>query len=228
MTTNELITRVYQRLDQTPGGYYTPGEVLGALNEAQRLFALLTLCLETTAALPLEAATPFYRLLTVSGFSLYLLPLRVRVAGAGGAKVTPARLADLDALNPAWQAEPGTPARYAALGFDFLAVHPRPTGAGTSLDITFARCPAAMTSASTPEIPEEHHPALTDYAIPRLRVKEGGSALAKSMPFWEAFLAAAEKLAAYVRARNRGLGYDRVPAELTRADRARLLKAMQE
>lgn len=225
MTGDQLITRTYERLDQTPGGYYTPGEILTALNEAQRLFVLLTLCLETTATLPLGAGTTFYRLLTVSAFSGLLLPLRARVAG--GRKLSPARLQDLDSLSKTWQGDAGPPVKYAALGFDFFAIYPAPTAGGTSLDITFARCPAAMTSSSAPEIPEEHHPGLIDYAIPRLRVKEGGSALEKSMPHWKAFLDRAEKLAAYIRARNRAHGYDRVPAEITRADRARLLKAIE-
>lgn len=222
MTAAQLMARTLKRLDEDAGGgFYTPAEALVALNRGQRLFVLLTLCLETTATLPLDAGVVWYRLL--DEFGTFLLPLRLRVAGAGGAKVRPARLADLDALSATWQAAEGTPARYACLGFDQFAIYPHPAAGGTSLDVTLAFCPSAMTEGSTPEIPEEDHPALIDFAIPVLRLKEGGQEFAKSLRYLDRFFEAAAKRAAYVRARSLEQRYDRVPVEWERWDRSRLV-----
>ena len=224
MTVAELQARTLARLDDS-GVYYPANEVLWAIEEGQRVFALLTLCLERTASLTLAGGTVFYRMLTQ--YTDWLLPLRVRVGGLYGGKVAPARLADLDARSLTWQAEEGTPARYAHLGFDFLALHPHPAGAGTSLDVTYARCPAAMNANSTLEIPEEYHADLIDYAIPALRAKEGGQEFQSSLKYLERFLEGAQKMGDYVRARNVAAGYDRGPFELKAFDRSKLAAAMK-
>lgn len=228
MTLLDLETRTFQRLDEdtSGGGYFSASEVANALNEGQRLFALLTLCLETTGTQALAAATPTYRMLTV--FPDWFLPLRVRVSGAGGAKLAPCTLSDFDALNPAWQNEAGTPERYAHLGFDFVALHKRPTLTGTSLDWTYAKTPARMVSeSSVPEIPEENHPDLIDYAIPSLRAKEGGAAFASSLPYFDRYLESVKKKSDYVRTRNKAQLYDRGPFELKAFDRSRLAATLK-
>lgn len=229
MTLLELQTRTLQRLDEdtSGGGYFSAVEVKAALNEGQRLFAFLTLCLETTATQALDAATPTYRMLTV--FSDWFLPLRVRVHGTGGRKLAPCTLGDLDALNPAWQNEAGTPARYAHLGFDFVAIHLRPASTGTSLDWTYAKMPARLISESaSPEIPGENHPDLVDYAIPSLRAKEGDAAFLGSLHYFDRFLASAKKKADFMRARSKAQLYDRGPLELKAFDRSRLLSTLKK
>lgn len=227
MTVAEVQTRTLQRLDESASApvRYDTSEVLAAINEGHRFFALLTLCLEVTgAAFVLTAGTATYHVLAT--YTNWLVPLRLRVGGAGGAKLEPGRLAEFDARNPSWQAEAGTPQRYAHLGFDFLAIHPRPAGSGVSLDLAYARSPVVLTSASTPEIPAEDHPALIDYAIPRLRAKEGGAEFSAALAHFDRFLDAAAKRADYVRARNRAQGYDRGPFEVRGFDRSALVNGM--
>lgn len=228
MTLLELQTRTLQRLDEdtSGGGYFTGAEVKAALNEAQRLFALLTLCLETTGTQALDAATPTYHMLTV--FPDWFLPLRVRVHGTGGLKLAPSTLADFDALNPAWQNEAGTPERYSHLGFDFVALHKRPTLAGTSLDWTYVKTPIRLVSESaSPEIPDENHLDLIDYAIPTLRAKEGGAAFLSSLHYFDRYLESVKKKADFVRDRNQAQHYDRVPLELTPFRRRQIRTKMQ-
>jgi len=211
-----------ERLDEdaTAPQYYSATEVDSALNMAERLFVLLTLCLKATGALPLTAGTAHYRLFNT--FPYFLLPLRVRVAG--GAALKPVRLEELDALNPRWQASAGVPVRYAALGFDFLSVYQQPAAGGTSLDITYARCPAPMVAdAAAPSIPEAYHAALIDAAIPLLRLKEGGQEFEKALPLFDRFLQDARKLAQYVTARNLAARYDRTPYEIQSADLSKLV-----
>ncbi len=216
MTAGELIERTLKDLgeDTSSPVYYKSSEALDALNEAQRFFCLLTLCLETTGNLALAADTSFYHLLT--SFEHFLLPLRVQVV-ATGAKVRPGRLGDFDALSSTWQDDVGAPTRYDVLGMDLLAVTPRPDALGTSLEITYAETPARMTSESgTPEIPAEYHPCLADYAVPRLRVKEGGQEFQKVLSRFGNFLTEAAKMAEYVRSRMAGRDYDRQPFELAK------------
>ena len=213
MTSGELTERVLKRVgeDHDAPVYYKPSEVLDALNAAQRLFCLLTLCLETSDTLALTGTTTFYNLL--SSFSDFLLPLRVQVVD--GDKVRPGHLASFDSLSDTWQADAGDPERYNVLGMDLLAITPRPASTSTSLTITYAQCPARMTGESdTPEIPTEYHPCLIDGAVVQLRAKEGGQEFQKVLPAWGNFLNEAVKMAEYVRGRMAGRGYDRAPFEL--------------
>ena len=228
MTLSELQTRTLQRLDEDTGGagYFSGSDVTSALNQGQRLFALLTLCLETQDTQSLDAAVSTYRMLTV--FPNWLLPLRVRVNGTGGAKLAYASLTEFDALNPAWQNEAGTPERYAHLGFDFLAIHPRPADGSVELDWTYARCPAWLAAPNgSPEIAAEHHPGLVDYAIPALRAKEGGQPFIDSLKYFDRFLEGAQRYAEFIRAKNRTARYDHEPFEMKAFDRSRAIEGLR-
>jgi hypothetical protein len=221
LTLGEMQARVSQRLAEGATGpvYYPAAEITAALNEADRLFVLLTLGLERTTTWSVTAATPFFHMLTV--FPDWIAPLRIRTAT--GAKVRPARLEDLTSLDPGWMAQPGAPVRYAALGADFLAVYPQPAQAVT-LTVTYARSPVAMVSpAATPETPAEYHPIYVDYAVNRLRQVEGGQEFQKSLPYLGSFMQGASRYAGYVRARNLGSRYDKLPYELELFDRSAML-----
>lgn len=252
MTAGELKTRTLERLDESSAqpAFYTPASVLNALNEAQRVFALLTLCVERRGVLELFPGQTFYHLL--DEFPEFLLPLRASVKTnllpTGTAEwnspvwdealwdqldasppstakpLRPARIHDLDARNALWQTTEGEPERYGVLGLDLLFLDKRPAAAGSSLLLTFAAAPTGLAAdGDVPEIPEEYHHTLIDWAIVTLRMNEGGQELAQAMPHLERFLAAAAKLAAYVRARYQGLRYDALPFELAAYDRSTLL-----
>ncbi len=134
MVAADLQNRVLERLGDDPAvdQYYTPAEVLTALNQCQRMFVLFTLCLETTATLSLGGGLAFYYML--SKFADWLLPLRIR--NALGAKVRPVRLSDLAALDASWSVQSGTPVKYALLGFDLLALYKQDS---STITITYAR-----------------------------------------------------------------------------------------
>lgn len=227
MLTSDLQARTLERLGDTASGeyvltgYYTPSEVLNWLNAAQRLFVLLTMCLETTASLTVTANTAFYRLLPI--FPDFLLPLRVRLST--GAKLKPSTLSDLASLDSSWSKSSGTPTRYAAAGFDLFAICQQPSGSGLTASLTYARCPDPLVNPSdVPEIPDEYHPTLMDLAIPLCRAKEGGGEWKKILPLWDRGLDAATRMGDYVRARNKERGYDRMPVELARFDRSKMLE----
>jgi hypothetical protein len=200
---------------------YTFGQAKAALNVAQRFFALLTLCQETTAPLTITAGTNYFHLLNT--FSDFLLPLRIRVAGTGGAKIPPGRIEDFTSFNPAWPVAVGVPTQYACLGFDFLIFNSIPA-ANVTVNITYAQAPPPLVNdADVPVIPEQFHPCLMDFAVPLLRSQEGGQEFSKCLPLLGRFLQEADKLAQYVRARNLAHRYDRMPFELQHFDRSSLL-----
>lgn len=199
---------------------YPTLEIVAALNEAQRFFCLLTLVLETTQPWTVPVNTTFYRMLTI--FTDWIVPLRITTQA--GAKVRPGRLEDLSSLDSLWMAQPGDPYRYASLGADLLALY-RQTATGTTLNVTYARCPLTLAAdTDAPEVRAEYHPSLVAYAIYRLRQSEGAAEFAKALPMLGEFLDAAGKCAAYVRARNRGSQYDAGPFEIEAYDKSQLLQ----
>lgn len=216
MTVAELKAQIAADIDEDLGApvYYSAAEQLAALNEAQNLFCLLTLCLETTAPITFQAGKSRYR---IRGYlNDFLLPLKVTVAGK---RLKTARIDDLDALSDSWEATPGAPERYAQLGFSHLAVTPQPVEA-TAGTITYARAPQPLVDdSSEAEIPEDQQNALADYAYCYLRVKDGGAeAMQQCGDRLNRFLASCQKLAQYVRARAQAGKYDRKPAEISLID----------
>lgn len=222
-----MSARVSQRLAEGSAPvFYPAAEIVAALNEAQRFFVLLTLGLEKTAAWTVPAfgangGAPFFHMLQF--FTDWIVPLRI--ATASGAKVRPASLGDLDSLDAQWWNSPGSPLRYAALGADFLAIYPQPAAGATTLQVTYARAPAPLAAAGdVPEIPAPYHPRLVDYGVYRCRQVEGGQEFAKSLPYLDDFFEGAIVYAKYIRARSVGARYDKLPFELEKFDRRKLLK----
>ncbi len=219
MNTGEMLARGFKRLDQDPAApaYFTRPELLAALNEGQRLFAFLTLCLEATSPLALEPGTAFYR--PRATWSDYLLTLRVATAGG---RVAPATILELDALDSAWRTCADAPSHYAALGCNLLAIR----GTQGACNFTRARLPLALAAdLDVPEIPTACHSVLVDFVVMRVRMKQGGQEFGKMLPYFGRFLDAVRQVAGYTRNRARAEGYDRLPLELKPAEIAALLKA---
>lgn len=220
MTASEIQARILKRIDDdaVSPATATPAEVMAAINEGQELASLLTLCLEKTASWTIPASSPF---LSVRGqFPDFLVPLRWQI---GSTRVRPAGLKALRALNPNWQASPGTPTRYCTLGFNFWIVSPQPVG-DTASNLTYARAPLQLVGDDFPEIPEQYHQNLVDYGVYRIRLKEGQQGLARGLKYFSRFLDGMTELGNQVRARSSRAGYDTLPLELAMADRSRLLK----
>lgn len=222
MTTGTLISRVTTRLgddiSRPTETYYTRGEVLVAINQVYRMMVFFTLALETTVTYNLSAGAAHYRMLTT--YADWILPLRIRLSS--GAKLRPARVTELAALDASWSTTAGTPERYALLGFDLVCIYKRPT-ATTAVQIVYARTPAPLSAdADVPELETKYHDSLIDGAITLLRIKEGAQEWQKTLGGWQRYMDAIAKLADYVRARNRAQGYDHLPVELARFDRSTL------
>jgi hypothetical protein len=221
MTGQELADKILERAGDDPAllpsqQYYKPQEALAAVNFTQRLFVLLTLCLETTANMQLTG-DPFYRALTF--FPDWIAPLRFRLPG--GVKLHPSRLNDLAALDTRWTNRAGVPSRYTHVGFDLLGFYKQDE---SIVRVTYARSPADVTFATEPDIPSEYHPCLIDASIPYMRAKEGMQEWQKTVPLWGTFIAEARRCAAAVRARNIEQGLDRLPTEVKLFDQSLFIK----
>lgn len=219
-TALELANRVYERIDDD-GTYYTTEEVFRALNAAQNLWCLLTLCNERTQGFTLPAATTFFTPTTY--FTDYIVPLRVTVTSSG-ARLRPITVHQLDArYGAAWRATVGTPTHYVAMGYDLFAVYPQPA-APLGLTVVYAASPVAVTNFNSlfSDIPAEQQIHLVDFAIWWLRLKEGGEEMASASQYLQRFVEAAEKYGQFVRRRSAGQRYDVVPFDLSSFDRGRL------
>ena len=80
MTLADLQARMYRRLGEDPSNpqWWTVAEATAALNWAQRLFCLLTLCLEDQRPLDLTPGKQYYHMLQEPQFLDWFAPLRVR------------------------------------------------------------------------------------------------------------------------------------------------------
>lgn len=80
----------------------------------------------------------------------------------------------LDALDPGWETNTGTPTRYYVLG-GRLRLIPQPVAASDTLYLRVYRIPLSPLSESDldaePEIPEPHHVRLLDWALHRAYMK---------------------------------------------------------
>lgn len=217
VTLAELQTELLRRAGEDPAApvYFTAARATAALNWAQRLFVMATRCLETEGPMS-TAGGPWLHLR--ASFADYLCLLRVEV---NGARLRPARVADLAALDSSYETTAGDVTRYAHAGADSILFYKQ---ASVTATVTYARLPATLSSAgASPEIPAEYHPLLVDAGLVFLRLAEGGQEFAKVRAGLAAFVAGAEQLAAYVEKRSLDQRYDPRPLELKRLDLSRLI-----
>lgn len=215
MTFAEIKSEALRRCGEDPAApaFYTAAEAGRAVNSGYRIFALLTLCLETTSTVGLNAGGAFKEI--GSSVSTFLAPLRV--TNADGDKVQPGNLAKLTAGSGRWQSTEGSPLEYAMVGSSLMVVTPQPTAAH-NLSVLHAYLPAAMSlDGDIPAIPDEDHEALVHFAAhDLLSSKEGASRLQDAAVHWQEYIAAVQARIGFVRARAMAEGYDRMPIELRR------------
>ena len=221
MILSTLRQRVLTRCgDAASPAYYSAAQATAAINSSQRLFVLLTLCLEKRGNVTISADSNFNHLLPQ--LADFLLPLRVEVSG--GARLDPARIDDFIAMDGRWSEDSDDALYYAVLGFDLFATHPTPD-AETVYQVTYAYAPTDLSAdGDTPAIPAEYHQALEDGAIWILRMCEGGQEFISAGENLQVFWGEASRCADYVRARSMAAGYDHIPPEIKLSDLSRLLR----
>lgn len=217
MTLAQIRARVLYSLDDAGGVYWTPAEVDHSINVAQRLWCLLTLCLEKTTSFTLVTDQAFYRV--SDQIDDFIVSLRVSFSGT---RLKSDTIHNLDLRSTTWRQTPGDPTRYAQHGFNLLAVTPQPASGTPSLDMVYAAEPAVMVlDADVPEIEPEQQIWLERFAFWFCCLKNGGIELKNAGKFLNEFLDAAAKYASFTRARSRAQMYDNVPFDLASYDRSR-------
>jgi hypothetical protein len=214
MLASASIDRVLERLGESPGAsvFWSRAEILAYLNEGQRLFAAMTLCLESTASYQTTGQAFAYLRPAIPDF---FLPLRV--TNAAGRKVRPARLTDLAAVSDTWPLDQaGEVARY-WVGAQLAAFWPVVV---ETLSIVYVREPAVMMEVSSFELRDDDVTGLEHFSVWRARFKEGGQELAKDLPLLRQFLDGAQKRAEETRIRNTALSLDSMPWERANFDRS--------
>jgi hypothetical protein len=211
MTLTQLQALTWTKLNDGGGVFYP--NATGALNEAQRLFVLLSLCLERTLPFPLTGGQLAYNVLAT--LPDFILPRRVY--NSSGQQLRPATIAELEALDSGWQNTPGIPQRYVLRGLDWLAIYPQPAAADT-LNIVYACCPATMeANGDSLQLRAASQYAPVNYSAWALRQIEGGQELAKFSGYRDEFMAEAKKVGDLIRERQRDSGFaTAMPFELTR------------
>ncbi len=224
MTVAELRLQVEQRVDD-PAIYYSPDEILHAINISQRVWCLLTRCLEKQASFTLTNAVAFYDDIRLQ-IPDFLLPLRVYHSGT---RLIADTLHNLNLRDSTWRARAGNPTRYAMAGWKLLAITPQPASGVHTLDFWYAAEPATLVGESdTPQIPPEQQIFLPDCAAWILRLKEGSVELQSAKKFLDRFLEAAAKHGQFVGARSQGQLYDSPPFDLASWDRSRFLIKLKQ
>lgn len=224
LTVADLRLKVQEKVDD-PGIYYTPDECLFGLNFGQRLFCLLTRCLEKQAVFTLTNGTAYYDDIRAQ-ITDFLLPLRVYYSGS---RLIADTIHNLDLRDSTWRARAGDPKRYAVSGWKILAVTPQPASGSNILDFWYAAEPVDLVNETdTPQIAPEQQVHLPDFAAWFLRLKEGSIELKSAKKFLDRFLMAADKHGKFVASKSGGQTYDTPPFDLQTYERGRFEIALKQ
>lgn len=208
LTLSELNARTARSLDDPNMIYWTPDEYTWAVNVSQRLFCLITRCLEREASFTLVNGQAIYDDIRLQ-ITDFLLPLRVNFSGT---RLTNDLFHSLDMRDSIWRNRAGNPVRYSMLGWKMLAITPQPATGSNTLDVFYAAEPPELVNAGDlAVIAPEQQIFLPDAAHWILRLKEGGTELQNAKPYLERFTTAAGKYAKFIESRSGGQTYDTPP-----------------
>lgn len=208
MTHAELQTDVLRAVGENPAAprYFTAQQATDALNQAQRVFAFLTLCLEGTATFTAQPGQ-VWNAFAPTGL---IVALRVEI---GGYRIWPERLKVFSGRNAYWQNHQEEPQYYAQPGPKLIALHPAPA-VETTATVRYARLPVALAAGGDiPEVPEPYHRELVNFAVWRLRLREGAQELQIGRSGLRRFFRAAKQHAEDIRARSLAERLDALPSD---------------
>lgn len=171
MVTSDIIQDVRDQLDQPTSTYLTDAMILRWINEAQRIIARKTRCIQDSTTLT-----------TVASQAAYTLDDVVQVEAIywddTGDKLQELSWASVNLHGLGDTTDTGTPefwGRWNDGSTGKVYLFPTPSGDGDTLTVYYCRLPAALTNAALeePEIPEDAQAALTVYAQYKYKWMEG-------------------------------------------------------
>lgn len=226
MTRSELTSIVQKKIEEDAAQsfrWYTDQQIANALNDGLIIYSALTMCIETSIPIACSAGNAFYDVLNAEPRAIAVL----RVT-ENGVRLAPDRIQAFKAGNNSWRLHPGPPERFAVVGANLLAAHPVPSSSSITLSVTLARTAAVMLfGSSIPEIPEEEHFSLAEYAAWFLpTAKEGASE--KANQCLSRFLETVAVRIAQVRDRSNSRGYLTMPMPINKEAIQKLVEATSE
>ncbi len=197
-----LLARLAQRTESAV--FWTPDSATRAINEAIRLFNLITGLSRTTATVSTIPDTPYLAVISPAP-AHWLKITRVRIPSPAR-ELNPISLAGLDLTFPGWEAHTTltapsgltAPRYWAPAGMGRLAVYPADTTvvAGGNGPRTLAvdgiiSANVLVSAGDFLDMGDEELTALLGYALHVLSFSKGAAALQATRPFYLAFLKAA-------------------------------------
>ena len=177
VTLSALQSRVYARLDTSPLGLYPVSQVTLVLNEGLRRLNMLIGWKMDTVAVPgfTQANTLVY---TVP--DTLTIPTMVWCEKRALRKISLARISQ---QFKNWITDTnltaGPISRWVPIGLTKFAIHPQDSADGRLLEVTgIAKVTPLVGANDTVDIEDEWADALVDYALSRIRLKEGGTRFA--------------------------------------------------
>jgi len=201
-TLADLQALMVQRWDQVV--FWTPEEARLSLNEALRLWNLLTGRWRTRVLLdvnspPAAEQTPPFSDVRLPGVLTYAM----RVTTAAGSPLIPTSIAELDLARPQWSLEttasggdvPTIPTLWAPASLTQINIWPTLPGPGISIGALLCdgvmATPVLRAPTDLVDLGEEILDVVTDFALHVAAFKEAGDRWRATRPYFEAFLQAA-------------------------------------
>ena len=177
----EVIDTVLERLEESliSPVFWSRSEILGYINEG--LFEL------NNIAGKLHATDS----VVVSTSNFYNTPdatVTVMHASINGKALVRTSLEDLDRRDSKWESATGKPKRWAPMGVNLFAIHPRPASGTESVEFEVLKVPTLIVDDATAvDLDDEFVDVIEDYGFHIARFKEGGPEFANSMSALEDF-----------------------------------------
>ena len=177
----EIIDTILERLEESliSPVFWSRSEILGYANEG--LFELNNIAgkLHTTDSV------------VVSTDNFYNAPdatVTVMHASINGKSLVRTSLEDLDRRDSKWESATGKPKRWAPIGVNLFAIHPRPASGTESVEFAVLKVPTLIVDDATAvDLDDEFVDVIEDYGFHIARFKEGGPEFANSMSALEDF-----------------------------------------
>ena len=140
--------------------WYSDLAIYNAINDGLTIHTSLSMCIESTVAITMAPLNPFYELFTADSRTIAVLRVTENTV-----RLAPDNIGAFKAANNSWRNQPGIPENFAVVGSNLLAVEPVPANNSIQVQVTIARVANGLiNTGDVPEIPEEDHAALAEYA----------------------------------------------------------------
>lgn len=180
-TLTQIQNMVFARLQNSP--FWTATEITGYINEALRMWSVLTGYWKQRVILTTNPVTPYYNL---GGY----LTSGMHVEW-NSQPLSQSTLTNWDKGYPYWKGKPGIPQEWAPVSISLIALRPADAVGQNSLTIDgIAKAPILVNQSDYIDIGAEELNSIMNYCQYLGAFKEGGGEFESALPLYQAFLKA--------------------------------------